>query len=53
MAIKVPLTIFSLVPSNMVSFYIKYTLALENWTFFESVVLLAALLGGVLSIPSA
>jgi len=48
---KVPLTLFSLVPSNMLSFFIKNTLALENWTVTESVVLGTALIGGLIAIP--
>lgn len=48
---KVPLTLFSLIPSSMLSFYIKYILALENWTSFESYTLATALVGGLLSIP--
>ena len=42
LAMKVPLSLFSLLPSNMLSFYIKYTLALENFTFFESYTMVGA-----------
>jgi hypothetical protein len=46
--LKVPLSIFSFVPSSMVSFYIKYSLALEAWSMTESIVLVLALIGGML-----
>jgi len=48
---KVPLTLFSLIPSNMLSFYIRYILALEDWIVFEGTVLIVALVGGLGSIP--
>ena len=48
---QVPLTIFSLVPSNMINFYVKYNLALESWTVTESIVLVTALLGGIVCVP--
>ena len=46
-----PLTLFSLIPSNMLSFYIRYILALEDWIVFEGTVLIVALVGGLGSIP--
>merc|ERR1712176_1552791 len=49
---KIPLTLYSLIPSNMLSFLIKYTLAIENWTLVESVVFLCALIGGLVGIPA-
>jgi len=51
LALKIPLTIFSLVPSNMLSFYVKFVLAIENYTSFEMIVLLVALIGALVSIP--
>jgi len=52
LVMKVPLTLFSLIPSNMLSFFIKYVLALEDWAMFESIAFLVALVGGVVAIPA-
>jgi len=48
---KAPLTLFSLIPSNMLGFFVRYTLALEDWSNFEAALLGTALVAALLSIP--
>ena len=53
LVMKVPLTLFSLIPSNMLSLFIKYNLAMEDWTFFQNACFAIAIVGGCLAIPMA
>ena len=49
--LKVPITLFSLIPANIVSYFIKYTMALESWTLTESLVLIVVLFSGLFTVP--
>jgi len=51
LCLRVPLTIFSLVPTNMLPLYVRFVLALEDWNQIEALLLVTALLGGLASIP--
>ena len=51
--LRVPITLFSLIPANLVSYFIKYTMALEDWTFTESLVLIVVLFSGLFTVPAS
>ena len=47
---KIPLTLFSLLPSNIVTLYVKSAMVLEDWNLTLYITLIIALLGGVAGI---
>ena len=51
LAMRVPMSIFSLVPSNMALYFAKHNLRLENYVTTYSLVLVIALLSAMLFIP--
>jgi hypothetical protein len=43
---KLPLALFSLMPSNLASLWVKHNMALEGWVGIYNYILIYALLGG-------
>jgi hypothetical protein len=44
--VRLPLTLFALMPSNLASLWIKHNLSLEAWLGMYNYLLVCALLGG-------
>lgn len=51
-AMKLPLTLFAMMPSTMFNFYVRHTLRLEDYGTTYATIFLYAILGSVIAVPS-